>query len=366
MQNTTYLLPGDTLTADKQSYHFTKEKTYTISKSFIHNGEVLHFIKDDYGIDVPMHKFGFQTTGKTHKLVEQRRIKARLDFFWKNRIEHFVDSQNIFDRTKTFILSFAHFLNNPDAIASIDIHSIIAPGTAGPDGTIIDRPRYWPVRDAYTYFYKESDFYEYFEKYFNVSLTKSSDFDAMKRRLSLPGAYIDAMDAIDKSSYIRFCNLPYFTVDAIITHQKYLLEPLFRKTKLSWSEYLMEISKFVFRKPNIELDIEKQVLIDILDLFVILPGSYGSTAITKILNGTGKIKNKKVEEYKGKYKGIYSYAQLFELADGINNYMHSNDIFNTKEDYCSGDEWRGQFEYIGNASVDVKKVIEFKETLTNL
>jgi len=364
MDYTTYLLPGDTIKAKTQSYYFTKDKTYVISKSFMKNGNIIHFVTDDYGKDNLLHLFNFEITAKTDKAINARRLKARLDFLWKNRIERFVDSKNIFDRTKTFKLSFSYFVNDPSAIAAIMIENIVPPGAKGPEGLVSDRPRYFDVSNGYTYFYKEKDFYDYMKSYFKNTDTPDDIF----YRLSLPCSHIDAMNAIDEDSYIRFAGLPYFeSLKQVNSYSEELRTgTLYQHTNDSWYQYLNEIALFIFRKQKIETEVEKNILIDILDLFVILPSSYGATAISKILNGTGSIKNKNIDSYKGKYRGIYSSTQIFELADAISIYMHKNNVFNTKESYSSGDEWRGQFEFIGNASIDVKKVIEHKEIITKI
>lgn len=357
MMYPTYILPGDSVKAGEQSYHFTKDKTYKVSNVSIHKGEVVHFIIDDYGVEVPMGPFNFDTTEKTNSLIEERRINTRLDFIWENRIENFVDAKNIYDRSKTFSLSFAHFCNvNPTPLAGIQINNIIAPNTPAPDGTISTSPRYISVA-PYTYLYSKEDFYDYVKNY--VKNTQYCDF---LRNIHLPASHIDAQEAIDKLSYLNSTVLKKLEVTSI---NEFSTKKIHNLTELSWETYLDEIAKFIFRKNTVsELSVnEKQIIIDIMDLFVILPSSYGSTAVAKILNGTGNIKNKKAEEYKGKYKKQFSYTQLFETADAINIYMHHNNIFTNKETYCSSDEWRGQFEFIGNTTIDITKLLILKNVI---
>ena len=93
-----------------------------------------------------------------------------------------------------------------------------------------------------------------------------------------------------------------------------------------------------------------------------LPKSYGPTSVSKLLLGKEKKQNSTVSHLSGTCTNLKQ-PQIYALADIVESFMYVNKIFVTKEDYSSGDEWRGAFEFIGSKMINQAELTKVKNEL---
>jgi len=348
-------MPGDSLKASQQSLYFHRDQMYKISKIFIHNKIPLIIVLDKYGKEVPLHLFKFDNN--LYETLQKRKLAARLQFFWKNNIELITWSPGHtydFNRIDFYKISRAHFLDNPDAIASITKYKL---DINNPNGSGY---KYHYDDSVNYYIKKEQDFYDFWAKF---QKDNNLDTNAMLYRLHLPHTQIHTQDEIDKIFFIKEQCYESFDLNKIDTYDNYDLNTVYNHSNDSWNNYQKFLSLYIFDKTELSIN-EKEIINDILTLIYELPSSHSSTSIAKILNGNTKYNNVKTNQFIGKYKGKLKYQQLFELADAILIYLQHKKILTEKESYSSSDEWRGQFEYIGNKIKDKKGIQELQNKIS--
>ncbi len=347
--------PGDEFVSLSQNFYFHKGAKYKVSKCFDDHGKIVIFMTDKFGFDVPHAAGEFDMTAKTSVAVHDRMLRSRLNLYWESLNDHVLklkggpwsDPEYI----RHYELSKAHFLDKPDAIAAVRRWKRVTQ----PDGTV----KHYEDKEAFSYFMSINDFYAYFE-----DLLK--DNNDWQFNFGMPGVNSTSHTLLDFMTFMKHMNYPRY--------DRSLINPPAEEIKLYkrynvghqlYDSFLRDMSEVIFDKKTIDQDWERNIIIDMLQLFNEMPKSFGSTAITKILLGKSKLNNAKAVPYMGRYAGKIKYDQAFELCHALSQYMFDSDVFITKEEYSSGTEWRGDFEFIGSKMVDVVKLNTFIENTKN-
>jgi len=334
-----FILPGDKFKANAETVHFHKNMNYFVSSVFDTGNGIVVYVADKYGAEVLVKDeqvFGLWPGAVNLK----RQWHARLDYFWDTQTEIAVDRKYNFTVDGIYYeVRKATFLNHPKAIASVE------------------KKRRYFVDDSPRYEYLTVAHFETKQQYYDY-MTKELGDKEFRWDFKLQGVTADAMEEIDYRVWANSMQLPKADMDRYeseLLKDKYVSKHDLLKDFDSLMAFLKEL---VFdRKPVTSTD--RELIIDIVTLFSTLPPSYGSTAVTKVLHGTGKTDNVVTKPYKAKYNGYFKYDQLFALVDNVETYCYMSRIFVKKEDYGSGTEWRGAFEFIGNKAIDKDKVAEF-------
>lgn len=368
MYDLTFVLPGDSFVASRQSAHFKRGKAYKVKDVTIHNGYVVIAMADEHGQTVPYAEFDWDLDGKTVEKLDERRFKARLQFFFKNKVERIAWQKNIYDLSECFDISFAYFSNHPDAIAGISRFELVQPGISK-NGETSSSPRYYYFGEKIL-IKNEQEYYDYFYK---LIQEKNASIDSALYHLSLPGGGLKENAAIDAASYVRYSNLQryddlnpsaYWYNDIDLTTTRDHLDDSFEDFVKFLFRFIMTKEKgYEFENIN---EHERTIIQDVIDLFVMLPSSYGPTAISKLLCAKSKLDHAKYDPYREKYKKVFKQIEIFELVSSLESYLYKQGVFHTKESYSSSTEWRGRFEYIGSKYVNKEKLEELKSELIKI
>lgn len=316
--NGKFLLPGDTLESESQNKHFHKSGKYEIKRVFIKDKKIYVTVLDKYGVEVPESAGRFKPTAKTATQMYKRNIIAIVDLAWDTEKPIFTGFRE--RSTKYELTTRAHFSGNSKAIGCVR----------------------WEGQTKY--FESKEEAYKFF---FDLKTESASDL-----------RYNDQYDGYGHLAIIMFMITHVFP--AYTTDLPYHKEEYYEWLKLSKEEFVEYFRDMFFDNKQTQ-DVVKKVITDISTLYTLIPPSYSATAVTKILLGKGKVNLTKAEPYNGIMTGMLTYDVLFELVQKIDTYLHHVKIFTTKEDYGSGDEWRGDFEFIGSKAIDKKKLETFLE-----
>lgn len=357
-----FVRAGDKFTSKSENYHFHRGHKYEVSKCFDVGGNIAIFMKDKHGFDVPYKVGEFETTAATQRAIDDRCFHARLRFFWETRndMRLMLGGQHCAENTRWFVLNKAHFIGEglEDVIASVERWKRI-PGKD--DGVGDERQtKHFEDKDQRKYIKKPEEFYKHFE-----GLRDS--LGDWPYTFTLSGVNADTQIAIDFARFMADENLPRFTEASVNPPKE--IKIYSQRTLLyeSTFEQLMSgLSEIIFDKPAINDPGEIALVWDILTLFRELPSSHGPTSIASILTGKSKIKNSKADPYMGKYANRMKYDQVFELASMLEGFMFAKNVFMTKEEYSSGTEWRGSFEFIGSKYVNNTMLAEYQDFLMAL
>ncbi len=336
-----FIEPGDKLTSEDETIHFHKNVKYEVSNVYSVPGKVgiIVYVFNKFGEEIPLECQLAKFQLYPDRVNDKRKWLARLDFFWNAGVEMAINRAHNFEvEGEYYEVSRAHFLNNPDAKAAV--HKTKRYFFDG-------SPRYQSISSAY--FKSKLEYYDY--------MTKELGKTEIDYNFKVAGSS-DIQKEIDFLQWYGAKNFP--PVDA----EKFTND-LEKNKWIHASEVFNDFDLFLqhiivrsFDKAPIGA-FEKQLIVDIVTLFSVMPPSYGSTAITKIFRGQGKTDTTPMQPYKGKYKDLWKYDQLFGLVDYVESFCYINKIFIKKEDYSTGTIWRDQFEFIGNKAIDKTKLAEF-------
>lgn len=337
-----FLKYGDTLKSTRETRHFHRDMTYTVSFCLNTKDGYKVYVSDKKGYDVPLSEMEYEYTAKTVTLLEKRQFEAFVNMFWEtcSTFELFLGwDRSIPDKVErnSFIykLTKSYFLSHQDAIARLNKTQVNASGEG---------------ETEQVYFKTKEEFITYLE----------SEISKDRRDYDFKPYQMD-WDMCEKMQHLMFLQ----EHDSKYT-QTILSLPETIYSKSTWQdykdftfeqfkEYLAELI-FDIDFPD-ELSQEQLELInDIMILYRDLPASHSGTSVSKFLMGKSKIKNQKVEHLFGKYPTILKSAQMFELATRIERFLQQKNIFNTKEEYASGDKWRGTFEFIGSKYINTEEL----------
>lgn len=337
-----YLMPGDTLVCDRESLYFHRDMKYKVSKCYQKDGKVIVFMFDKYGNEIPK-RFGTFKYFSSDFVID-RIIKSRLNFIWDSCASIAYRPTYKIQELIHFKLIKAHFSADSNAIACIEKSDY--------QHTLLDR----------TYIYKVEDFHLYFKN--NIP---NNDIEY---RLHIDGIATDVQNHIDFINFLSHQNFPILPELSTMGIPEYNPRIQYDYMDKNFQEFLWYPSSVIYDKPVMDNVREVELIKDIMILFRDLPSSHGSTSVAKILYGKSKISNKITKDFEGKYNKFLRYEQMFELASIIESYLFHVKIFMTKEDYSSGTEWRGAFEFIGSKHVDtvgLNKCLEFLDaTITRI
>ena len=316
---------------------------YEISKIFHVKEGLRLFIKDKNGFDIPFNDYNFEATAATLKASEEREFRTRLLFFYDNAevFQHSKRSLYDFENSVFFSISKAYFISDTKAKAQIKKYTL---DISGKDGW-----KYSYDESASSYIYEFEDVVKYFKEYFN---NEKEAFSGWQHNFHLPHNSFKIQENIDYQYYINTELFPILTSEEQLNLPEEInLADARDFCDNGFTYFLDYCAQRTFDKDKLTEQHEKDIVHDILILFRELPSSHSGTSISKILRGKSKVKIQKIEYLFGKYSTI-KHEQLFELADAIATYLFCNSIFKTKEDYSSGEEWRGVFEFIGSKYIN--------------
>lgn len=350
-----FYLPGDLVESEIENMHFHKGLKYEISHVFAVSNGCNYMVKDKYGFDVPYSVGRFKSTPKLEKITEERQLKSRLKFFWDNTELMVVSTTNRYDfkNIDFYELSTnAHYGNAPTAIGLLKKYKL--------DPTGSDGWKYNYDQSVNIFIYKIEEFYDYFINLFKTS-TLIRDW---QYSFHLPHLAFNAQGNLDCMQFLIDNKFPVFDRSLVNLPEEIDTRSMYDSGKIKFKDFLDYLASLTFDKKTFSLNIEKELVSDVLTLFRDLPGSHGSTSVSKILTGKSKMFTDRKEF--GKYKDFIKFDQLFEFVSSIDLYMSANNVFTTKESYSSAAEWRGTFEFIGSKLVDTKKLETYFNFLNNI
>ncbi len=342
-----FLQPNDTFKCKNEMLNFHKGMTYSVSKVFNDNGKIRIFLSDKYGQDVEFKEYYFELTAKTVSASEARQQQSKLDYYWDNHDAPFVLNHSFhYDLEKTEFFDFenkATFCGKgyEDIIGRISRYT--------KSMTDEGRWRHTEIEGSKALFKTKQDFYDYFK---NINLEKfaiigmshystQTDLDHMYFMLRLP-QYNEKL--VDLSKY-----------------QLIGVDDFYRRNKFDLNEFLELSARVIFDEDELS-DANKKVIYNIIEAYELLPKSYGPTSVSKLLLGKEKKPNSTVNHLSGSCTNLKQ-PQLYALADIIESFMYVNNIFISKEDYSSGTEWRGDFEFIGSKMINQDELTKIKNEL---
>lgn len=341
-----FIQVGDTFKAERETYHFHRGMTYSVSHVFNDNGTFRIFITDKFGNDIEYKSYYFKITPKTDKASEKRQYRSRLDFFWDNNESPFVFNKswlNKLEDTEFFDLeNKAHFcgkgMEGVKATISRYTKEIVGSGW-----------KVHPITDSKKLIYTKQDYYDYFE---------SLDMEKVK----LNGFYDSVQANIDHLYFML--TVPKFDEALLKQPDKLIMTEInyhIHSTKMSIDEFLGLVASVIFDEDYLTYD-NRNIVYNVIEAFELLPKSYGPTSVAKLIMGNEKKKNQHVEHLSGTCKKLKQ-PQAFTLADMVESFMYKNGIFVRTDDYSSSDDWRGAYEYIGSKMIDIHELNKIKQQL---
>lgn len=342
-----FLQPNDTVKCKMEMLNFHKDMTYKVSKVFNDNGKIRIFLEDKYGYDVELIDYFFDLTSKTVSAYETRRKMARLNYYWDNNQAPFVLNSSYHYNLQT--TEFFELNNHPyfcgdgykDVIATIVRYKKEKSDKGG--------WRHLEVEGSKGIFKSKEDFYNYFK---NIDIEK----------FTLIGmSNYTSHTAIDHMYFML--RLPQYNENLVnLSNQELIgVDNYYRKNNFNLDEFLELSARVIFDEDELS-DTNKKVIYNIIEAYELLPKSYGPTSVSKLLLGKEKKPNSSVAHISGTCTNLKQ-PQIYALADIIESFMYVNNIFVTKEEYSSGDEWRGNFEFIGSKMINLEKLKEIKDKL---
>jgi len=350
-----FLKPGDVIFSRSENSSFHRDEKYTISQCFATKRGLEIYVQDKRGYDVPLKVCDYELSGKTYDAVVERKNEALIELIWQTQATpeiflgwedipcstgELVNSHNSRCRKSVefIITNRCIFGSYPKAVASI------AAVTYSKLGRVVTNTSYFEdIAEAREYLTQQIP----------------TDMHHSLKIKDVPG------DLHNKIVHMMFLELSSFPCESSIEYSemKHYVDVPDRYERqdfsdMSFLDFKKYIANLIFDKES-TVGKPSAILNDVLILYRDLPSSHSATSVSKILLGKSKVKIQKLEPFFGKYtKDDIRQPQLFELASRVESYLYRNKIFSTKEDYCSGTEFRGQFEYIGSKYIDNVKLNE--------
>lgn len=341
-----FILPEDTFKSVYETFNFHKDMTYKVSHVFNDNGKFRFFITDKYGKDIEYQEHLFEYTPKTVKASEERQKRARLDFFWVNNETSFVINPSYhynFETTEFFAL------DNKCVFLGDGYENVIGRIYRRKQQLTEQGWRHTEVEGSRALFKTKQDFYDYF---------KNIDVD----KFTINGVYYKVQSSIDHLHFMlnvpkydeSLLNLP--DDSKVIVVDRYV-----HSNELSLEAFLKVAANVIFDEEELS-DGNKQTIHNIVEAYELLPKSYGPTSVSKLILGKEKKTIASVNHISGTCTNLKQ-PQAFALCDIVESYMYVNKIFVTKETYSSGEEWRGNFEFIGSKMINIEELTKIKNKL---
>lgn len=334
-----FTLPGDTFKSTREDMHFHRDMTYTVSKVAQTLNGIVIYLTDKYGYDALMDPNYFEATGKTGKAMFERQKRAKIQFMIDSGSEFLLTKGHYYDWEKNSFYSLGHrthYTSDPKAIGCIRKYKV--------EFREGENRRTYYDESVNKYIYSYEEFYQFFDKH----LTE----DEWDWKFHLPGITRDQQTSIDHMKFVEMNQIPIFNT---VKLEQNSLE--FEKRTRNWRdksyyEFEAEMIQMIFDGGTTNYIKHDGVIKDIMILYRELPSSHSGTSVSKILTGKSKINNSKVNHLVGKYATLLKQPQMYELASEVESFLFHKRIFMTKEEYCSGTEFRGAFEYIGSKYIN--------------
>jgi len=347
------IAPGDIYVAEKQTLQFHKGMSYEIRNVYHKGGKLIATITDKWGKEVFFLPQLFKTSSKTHANQCLRHLSALLEFWfntngtftywkgWRNPSPYYQVSSNVVysgsgKNTEGSVRTEMKFRNEMNI----------------PWETVSTEPKFD--------FHSKSECIDHFFGLLKNSINE--DFYA----IHLEGLDSKVQDQLNRQTYILMNGINTIPKDKLDELSKTIIDNGYNyqgrhygHLDLTFDEYVTYLNELIFDNKISDKECKERVQ-QVIKLYVVAPSSYAATAISKILLGKGKINNSNLQPYWNIFTtfGIKQEV-IFEFADKISTYLYHTGIFKTKEDYSSGTEWRGAFEFIGSKYIDKVKLEEF-------
>lgn len=343
-----FIQKGDTFKSEQETFSTHRGFNYEVSHVFNDNGKFRVFVADKYGKDIEVvNDYEFTATAKTATASDNRKLRARLDFFWKNNDAPFVINKSWFynfEETEFFDFeNKAHFCGS------------------GMEGVIARISRYkkertdsgWrvhPIEGTKKLIYKIEDYYDYFK---NVNM----------RDFTLNAFHYDEQEAVDHLHYML--TIPHYDESLLNLADKSNIVNFDRYVhteKPDLESFLKLCAEVIFDEPELSTD-NKQIIYNIVEAYELLPKSFGPTGCAKLMMGKEKKQNKAVAHLSGTCTKLKQ-PQMFELCNVVESFMYISKIFVRTDDYGNGDEWRGAYEFIGSKAINTAGLLALKNQLS--
>lgn len=358
MSNNLFLQAGDKLKATQQNYDFNVGEKYEVVQ-VINSEERIIVMKNRRGFNVPVKSYGIQDYDKTGKFqkpkklqttMEDRRLSARLLWFFKSEVVFYLPKDN----NKNV---FFKGTDNKVFYNTTGRHTIIVGGgKPSYEAIIVYR---WVIENGEKQNLDRLEFtnYEDYVKYFKTKIKKEKiswwiDF-------KIADANVDYQQSLDIASYIQYEYMPTYLnfpqpiemecISHVFTHDlaNFPFKGNWRRKKVLFTEEFFETFDKIIEE-IIPVN-RNEFYRDIIELHVNLPSSHGATSVAKILKGRSKAKLPLAIEYGGKYSE-YSYDFIFQCVDYLETYLHSIDAF--------GGQRNAEVDHLYNTTVEMGKISE--------
>ena len=350
--NWRFLLPGDEVISNNETINFHKGEKYKIKQVFHHKGKLLYVVENKWGDGITIqYNEEFEIPNRARVDSLDRKLRSRFGFCWTHS-HPFLSSSESNDYDWEYKVSVANGYGGKGAFT----HATVYKGKTEYSGF----KRFTPLApiDIPSVFENKDEFVNFW-----VKTTLESDKD--DTHYSHSSEYVIIRGSWDRQNNI---DILAFISEYSIPPSEELHMTLYPTSKY-WrgAENIDEFFKYLAMESFDVLEWglttanDKDITRDIMILFRDLPKSHSSTSVSKILTGSSKVKISSLEQYSGKYKGVYKRQLVYEMANTISNHLYHYKIFGTKEEYSSGEEWRGQFEFIGSKTVNI---VELEKYLT--
>jgi hypothetical protein len=344
-QNQIFPAVGDTWKSTVETMHFHRDMNYKISKIFQSSEGLIIFMKDKYGWDIPKKLGSFEATTKTQSDMFKRMKKSRVNFMIESGAELLLCNGHHYDWEKNCFFNLGlgvHYCSYPDAIGCIEEYKIEFPAEG-------NRKHFSQSKQM---IYKKEEFYNYFDN-------RLSDND-WEWRFHLPGVNSDVQYNIDLKQYIKDSQFPLYIKEVVELDELDLPHEFQNRTRnwtdKSFQDFENEMCLMIFDSGTGNSIDDTGVIQDVMIAYRDLPSSHSATSVSKLLLGKSKVSNKNVAHLEGKYAGLIKQPQMFELASEVEKFLYHKKIFATKEEYSSGEEWRGAFEFIGSKHINTEEL----------
>lgn len=344
-----FILPNDTFKSEHETIHFHRGMIYSVSHVFNDNGKFRIFIKDKNGLDIEFKEYNFIPTTKTMSASDERQKRARLDFYWNNPDSPFVLNVGYHFKAETSELfslnNRAYFAGKGDEgiIAKISRHKEIKTETG------YRRP---VVEGSEASFKTKEQFYDYFKK-----------IDLENFRIN--GLFNDPQTAIDHLQFML--NIPQYDESKLCIPSVVDQTPInwfIQRNRLNLLAFLNIVADVIFDEEDLSNE-NKQIVMNVMEAYELLPNSHGPTSVSKLIMGKEKKTISSVKHLSGTCTTLKQ-PQAFTLCDIIETFMYTNGIFVKTDEYSNGTEWRGAYEFIGSKMINTDEFDRIKNYLNEL
>lgn len=331
-----FIQVGDTFKAEQESIHFHRGMTYQVSHVFNDKGQFRIFISDKNGFDIEYKEYFFKPTAKTVSASDDRQKRAKLDFFWNNSNFKFVINSLYYNADKKETISFNKY-------------STYSAQYKGPQADISRRGIDGLIEGSKAVIRSAEDLYVYFK-------------GIETERITIEGIFYTNQEDIDHVQYML--SIPHFDetllkIPSILDMME--INQFVHNNPMRIEDFLSLVGSVIFDESELSND-NKKIILKVMEAFELLPKSYGPTAASKLLMGKEKKENKTVKHLSGTCTTLKQ-PQMFTLCDIVESYLYVNNIFVRKDEYSSGDEWRGAYEFIGSKMIELDELARVKNYL---